>query len=62
MDEELSLLPDGDREITEADKEKALKAGDEAAAAESVVVDDEEDATTSNICCYIQYKCVLSNS
>lgn len=50
VDEELSLLPDADREITEADKEKALKAEEEAAAAESVVIDEdkEEEVVASN--------------
>lgn len=47
VDEELSLLPDADREITEADKERALQAEVEAAAAESVAVEEEEEAVSS---------------
>lgn len=47
VDEALSLLPDADREITEADKEKALQVEVEAAGA-SVVVEEEDDTLTSN--------------
>lgn len=42
IDEELSLLPDAEREITDADKERAILAED-SADKETVTIDDDDD-------------------
>lgn len=41
VDEELSLLPDAERELSEADKERAIHAQED----KTTVVDDEEEET-----------------
>lgn len=41
MDEELSLLPDAERELSEADKERAVLAEQE----KTTVADDEDEET-----------------
>lgn len=42
IDEELSLLPDAEREISDADKERAILAED-TADKETVTIDDDDD-------------------